>query len=112
MAEAELQRMGGLTGWVASVIESLGEPGVGLLVASTSTCTPRVRLADAGIAGKFPDRRVGGAVEGGGDGLAGRAAWFRSAGRPCAELYMDGPCSCGHPFRSLNGCRDRQWLRS
>jgi membrane protein DedA with SNARE-associated domain len=40
MAEADLQRMGGLTGWVASVIESLGEPGVGLLVALESLVPP------------------------------------------------------------------------
>ena len=40
MTEAELQRMGGLTGWVASVIESLGEPGVGLLVALESLVPP------------------------------------------------------------------------
>lgn len=40
MAEADLQRMGGLTGWAASVIESLGEVGVGLLVALESLVPP------------------------------------------------------------------------
>jgi membrane protein DedA with SNARE-associated domain len=40
MAEADLQRMGGLSGWVASVIESLGEPGVGLLVALENLIPP------------------------------------------------------------------------
>ena len=33
VAVADLGHAGGLTGWVASVIESLGEVGVGLLVA-------------------------------------------------------------------------------
>jgi membrane protein DedA with SNARE-associated domain len=40
MAEADLQRLDGLTGWVASVIESLGEPGVGLLVALENLVPP------------------------------------------------------------------------
>src|SRR4051794_24557348 len=40
MAEADLGRLGGLTGWVASVIESLGELGVGLLVALENLIPP------------------------------------------------------------------------
>lgn len=40
MAEADLDRLGGLTGWVASVIESLGEVGVGLLVALENLIPP------------------------------------------------------------------------
>ncbi len=40
MAEADLGQAGGLTGWVASVIESLGEVGVGLLVALENLIPP------------------------------------------------------------------------
>ena len=40
MAEADLSELGGLTGWVASVIESLGEVGVGLLVALENLIPP------------------------------------------------------------------------
>lgn len=40
MAETDLSQVGGLTGWVASVIESLGEVGVGLLVALESVVPP------------------------------------------------------------------------
>src|SRR3954467_4136337 len=40
MAEADLGRLDGLTGWVASVIESLGELGVGLLVALENLIPP------------------------------------------------------------------------
>jgi membrane protein DedA with SNARE-associated domain len=40
MAEADLSQLGGLTGWVASVIESLGELGVGLLVALENLVPP------------------------------------------------------------------------
>jgi membrane protein DedA with SNARE-associated domain len=40
MAEADLSQLGGLTGWVASVIESLGEVGVGLLVALENVIPP------------------------------------------------------------------------
>jgi membrane protein DedA with SNARE-associated domain len=40
MAEADLTQAGGLTGWVASVIESLGEVGVGLLVALENLVPP------------------------------------------------------------------------
>ena len=40
MAEADLSKQGGLTGWVASVIESLGEVGVGLLVALENLVPP------------------------------------------------------------------------
>ncbi len=40
MAEADLSQLGGLTGWVASVIESLGEAGVGLLVALENLIPP------------------------------------------------------------------------
>lgn len=40
MAEADLSQLGGLTGWVASVIESLGEVGVGLLVALENLIPP------------------------------------------------------------------------
>ncbi|HET6479724.1 MAG TPA: DedA family protein [Actinoplanes sp.] len=40
MAEAGLSQQGGLTGWVASVIESLGEVGVGLLVALENLIPP------------------------------------------------------------------------
>ena len=40
MAEADLTQAGGLTGWVASVIESLGEVGVGLLVALENIVPP------------------------------------------------------------------------
>ena len=39
-AETEPSSMGGLTGWVASVIESLGELGVGLLVALENLIPP------------------------------------------------------------------------
>jgi membrane protein DedA with SNARE-associated domain len=39
-AEGDPQRLSGLTGWVASVIESLGEPGVGLLVALENLIPP------------------------------------------------------------------------
>jgi membrane protein DedA with SNARE-associated domain len=40
MAEAELTDLGGLTGWVARVIDSLGEAGVGLLVALENLIPP------------------------------------------------------------------------
>jgi membrane protein DedA with SNARE-associated domain len=40
MAEADLSQAGGITGWVASVIESLGEVGVGLLVALENLIPP------------------------------------------------------------------------
>lgn len=40
MAEADLRQLGGLTGWVASVIDSLGEVGVGLLVALENLIPP------------------------------------------------------------------------
>lgn len=40
MAEADLGQLNGLTGWVASVIESLGAIGVGLLVALESLVPP------------------------------------------------------------------------
>jgi membrane protein DedA with SNARE-associated domain len=40
MAEADLSQLGGLTGWVASVIESLGALGVGLLVALENLVPP------------------------------------------------------------------------
>jgi len=39
-AETEPSQLGGLTGWVASVIESLGELGVGLLVALENLIPP------------------------------------------------------------------------
>jgi membrane protein DedA with SNARE-associated domain len=39
-AEGDPQQFGGLTGWVASVIESLGEVGVGLLVALENLIPP------------------------------------------------------------------------
>jgi membrane protein DedA with SNARE-associated domain len=39
-AEADPSQFGGLTGWVASVIESLGELGVGLLVALENLVPP------------------------------------------------------------------------
>jgi membrane protein DedA with SNARE-associated domain len=39
-AEGDPQSIGGLTGWVASVIESLGEVGVGLLVALENLIPP------------------------------------------------------------------------
>ncbi len=39
-AETEPSSLGGLTGWVASVIESLGELGVGLLVALENLIPP------------------------------------------------------------------------
>ncbi|MBW6438889.1 DedA family protein [Actinoplanes hulinensis] len=40
MADGDLGDLGGLTGWVASVIESLGEVGVGLLVALENLIPP------------------------------------------------------------------------
>lgn len=40
MAETDLSQAGGLIGWVASVIESLGETGVGLLVALENIVPP------------------------------------------------------------------------
>ncbi|GAA0540584.1 hypothetical protein GCM10010172_22330 [Paractinoplanes ferrugineus] len=40
MAESDLGQLSGLTGWVASVIESLGEAGVGLLVALENLIPP------------------------------------------------------------------------
>jgi membrane protein DedA with SNARE-associated domain len=40
MAEADLGELGGLTGWTASVIEALGEVGVGLLVALENLVPP------------------------------------------------------------------------
>lgn len=52
MAEADLSQLGGLTGWVASVIESLGEVGVGLLVALENLVPPipsEIVLAMAGF---------------------------------------------------------------
>ncbi|HEX8346750.1 MAG TPA: DedA family protein, partial [Actinoplanes sp.] len=39
-AEGDPQSLGGLTGWVSSVIESLGEVGVGLLVALENVVPP------------------------------------------------------------------------
>jgi membrane protein DedA with SNARE-associated domain len=39
-AQTEPSQLGGLTGWVASVIESLGEVGVGLLVALENLIPP------------------------------------------------------------------------
>ena len=51
MAAADLSQLGGLTGWVASVIESLGEVGVGLLVALENLIPPipsEIVLAMAG----------------------------------------------------------------
>jgi membrane protein DedA with SNARE-associated domain len=52
MAEADLSQLGGLTGWVASVIQSLGEVGVGLLVALENLIPPipsEIVLAMAGF---------------------------------------------------------------
>ena len=40
MAEADLTQAGGLTGWIASVIDALGEVGVGLLVALENIVPP------------------------------------------------------------------------
>ncbi|MGX6606262.1 DedA family protein [Micromonosporaceae bacterium Da 78-11] len=40
MAETDLGQLSGLTGWVASVIESLGEVGVGLLIALENLVPP------------------------------------------------------------------------
>ena len=40
MAEVDLTQAGGLTGWVASVIQSMGEVGVGLLVALENVIPP------------------------------------------------------------------------
>jgi membrane protein DedA with SNARE-associated domain len=40
MAEADLTQAGGLTGWIASVIQSAGEVGVGLLVALENVVPP------------------------------------------------------------------------
>jgi membrane protein DedA with SNARE-associated domain len=40
MADGDLGNLGGLTGWVASVIDSLGEIGVGLLVALENLIPP------------------------------------------------------------------------
>lgn len=40
MAQTDLGELGGLTGWVAGVIESLGELGVGLLVALENLVPP------------------------------------------------------------------------
>lgn len=40
MAEGDLGNLGGLTGWVASVIDSAGEAGVGLLVALENLIPP------------------------------------------------------------------------
>jgi membrane protein DedA with SNARE-associated domain len=40
MAEADLGKLNGLTGWVAAVIESLGEVGVGLLIALENLVPP------------------------------------------------------------------------
>jgi membrane protein DedA with SNARE-associated domain len=51
MAQADPAQAGGITGWVARVIESLGEVGVGLLVALESIVPPvpsEVVLAVAG----------------------------------------------------------------
>lgn len=51
MAQTDLSQAGGLTGWVASVIESLGEVGVGLLVALENVVPPipsEIVLAMAG----------------------------------------------------------------
>jgi membrane protein DedA with SNARE-associated domain len=51
VAEADLGQLGGLTGWVASVIEALGEVGVGLLVALENLVPPipsEIVLAMAG----------------------------------------------------------------
>src|ERR1700754_4534917 len=39
-AEGDPRDLGGLTGWVAGVIDSLGAPGVGLLVALENLVTP------------------------------------------------------------------------
>lgn len=50
-APGDPQRFGGLTGWVASVIESLGEAGVGMLVALENLIPPipsEIVLAMAG----------------------------------------------------------------
>src|SRR4029453_414624 len=52
VAEADLSELGGLTGWVASVIQSLGEVGVGLLVALENLVPPipsEIVLAMAGF---------------------------------------------------------------
>jgi membrane protein DedA with SNARE-associated domain len=51
VAVADLGGRGGLTGWTASVVEALGEPGVGLLVALESLVPPipsEIVLAMAG----------------------------------------------------------------
>ncbi len=40
MAEADLSQAGGLTGWIASVIDAMGELGVGLLVALENVIPP------------------------------------------------------------------------
>ncbi|GIE79688.1 hypothetical protein Aph02nite_56380 [Actinoplanes philippinensis] len=40
MADGDLSNLGGLTGWVASVIDSLGEIGVGMLVALENLIPP------------------------------------------------------------------------
>ena len=40
MAEADPANLGGLTGWIASVIDALGEVGVGLLVALENLIPP------------------------------------------------------------------------
>jgi membrane protein DedA with SNARE-associated domain len=51
VAEADLGQLGGLTGWVASVIEALGAVGVGLLVALENLIPPipsEIVLAMAG----------------------------------------------------------------
>jgi membrane protein DedA with SNARE-associated domain len=51
MAEADLGKLSGLTGWVATVLESLGEVGVGLLVALENLVPPipsEIVLAMAG----------------------------------------------------------------
>ncbi|BEL11553.1 hypothetical protein Q0Z83_097440 [Actinoplanes sichuanensis] len=40
MADGDLSNLGGLTGWVASVIDSLGEVGVGMLVALENLIPP------------------------------------------------------------------------
>jgi membrane protein DedA with SNARE-associated domain len=51
VAEADLGQLSGLTGWVASVIEALGEVGVGLLVALENLVPPipsEIVLAMAG----------------------------------------------------------------
>jgi membrane protein DedA with SNARE-associated domain len=52
VAEGDLTQLGGLTGWVASVIDSLGEVGVGLLVALENLIPPipsEIVLAMAGF---------------------------------------------------------------